>query len=118
MKTFTPKQRIVDIELVDLRLIEPTNDRLNEEVVDQIVAEGWDQGKGRVMPAYFNGKKFVITDGNHRLEALRRLRHRFAPVVQLTKDEFDYVKYSSRSVDLLVRTPEEVKVYELSDALK
>lgn len=96
------KRRIM---LLDIRLIQPSNTKLNEEVVAGIVREGWKPEKSPAIPVWYDGKVFIPTDGNHRVEALKRLGMAFAPVVELTRSEFDHVKYSKRHVDIMAYLP-------------
>ena len=99
------------MELVDVRIIHSTNTKLNDKVVDEIVTEGWKPEKGKALPAWWDGEKFIITDGNHRLEALKRMGEQYAPVVQLTKEEFDKVKFSKRHVDFHVHIPDTPRMW-------
>ena len=101
-----PQQDIREVEYADISMVESTNSKLNEDVVRRIERQGWVKELGLALPAFFTGKSFIITDGNHRLEALKRMGHKWVPVVRLTKEEFDYVKYSDRHVDFLIAFPE------------
>lgn len=94
------------LKYVSLELIEPTNTKLNNDVVAGIVAEGWDAEQGKAIPVWFDGKKYLPTDGNHRIEALKQLGSKFAPVVELTKEEFDHVKFSKNTIEFMVHEPE------------
>lgn len=101
-----PRPRRVDLEMVDLDLIQMTNTRLDASVVAGIVAAGIDPDKFGALPAYFNGTKWIITDGNHRFAAARILCVECVPVAPLTRAEFNWIAASkTHCVDLLVRVP-------------
>jgi hypothetical protein len=104
-----------ELQFAQMELVESTNSLLNMDVVHKIVDEGWVFEKGLALPAWWNGEKFIITDGNHRLEALKHLGEKFVPIVQLTKKEFDYVKYSTRHVDFAMSVPEKVRAWTTED---
>lgn len=104
------KGRKVDIKLVHVSLIDSTNTKLDEAKV-QMIANNFDPEKAVALPAWRAPTgQFILTDGNHRLEAIKRLGHKHAPIAELTKAEFDYVAFSKRHVDLLVRIPAKVEV--------
>lgn len=68
--------------------------------------------KAGAFPAWLDPerKKYIITDGNHRLMALKIRGYKVAPIVEITKDEFDHVKFSKRTIDLIVRYPKKINV--------
>lgn len=103
--------RIVELQYVDTRLIEQTNTKLDEKTVQAIVDEGIDPERLSALPAWNNGGKWILTDGNHRLEALKIIGEVYAPIAELTKAEFDHVKFSKRKVDLLVKIPDNPKYH-------
>lgn len=93
-------------------LIEPTNSQLNGKVVRQIVVDGWNAEKGQAFPAKFENGRFIITDGNHRLEALKQLGQEYAPIVLISEEEFKYVAYQKeRKLDLMVHVPDLPRFY-------
>lgn len=96
----------------DVSLITPTNTKLNQETVVRIVTEGWSAEKGQAFPAKFEDGRFTITDGNHRLEALKRLGQEYAPIVLISDAEFRHVAYQKkRKLDLMVHTPDLPRFY-------
>jgi len=105
--------RQVDMEMVHVDLIVRTNNNLNSGVVAGIVRDGIDPEKFGALPAYFNGAKWIITDGNHRLVAARIKGVQYVPVAPLTKSEYDLIAFSkTKTVDLLIRVPEAPKYHE------
>lgn len=99
--------RTVDLEFVDVALISRTNSTLDSGVVQGIVAEGIDPDKFGALPAYFDGMRWTITDGNHRLAAACILGVQFVPVVRLTLEEYSFIAFSkTKTVDLLIRVPD------------
>lgn len=108
-----PHTRVTDKDIrpvifVETSLIDITNTKLKEEVVAEIVKEGWIQEKGLAFPSLRqkNGR-FIITDGNHRLEALKRMGEKFAPLVSLSSEEFEKVKFKKNTgVEFNIHFPE------------
>lgn len=102
--------RMVEIQFVDIALIMKTNSKLDEKRVKKMVDDGINpKDMWAIVPAYRlpGGMMFMITDGNHRVEALRRRGFRWIPVAELTKKEFDHVKFSKdRSTNLAVKLVE------------
>lgn len=98
--------RCVDVEMVDVRLIIRTNSNLNPTTVAGIVAEGINADKFGALPAYFDGARWTITDGNHRLVAAANLGVQYVPVAPITKMEFDLIAFSRIKIDLLIRVPD------------
>ena len=104
------KGRVAELVYAEIELVQITNTKTNPETVRHIAENlSWEEFKA--LPAWWNGKEFVLTDGNHRTLAAKWRGERFVPLVLLTKEEFDYVKFSKRSVDLMVHTPESPLVY-------
>lgn len=106
-----PEPRLVELVMVDRSLIQQTNSKLDHKTIEAIIKEGINNEKFGVLPAFFDGKKWILTDGNHRVEVAKLLDIRFIPIAPLTKEEFDYVKFSPRKVDLMVKIPEKPKYY-------
>ena len=85
--------------------ITPSNTSLNEEVVEKIVTEWIDQKKLWALPWVFTTKWFLITDWNHRLEAMRRLWEKYIPIIILTNEEYEVVARTKKEIPFLVKTP-------------
>jgi len=61
--------------------------------------------------AYFNGKGYILTDGNHRVKVLQELKYTNIPAVILTKDEYDFLAYSKVNTILFrVSIPEKIEI--------
>lgn len=93
------------MQLIPIKDVRYSNLDLNQKVIDAILKEGIDPKKLGVLPAYKypKTKAFLLTDGNHRLFCLSKIGARAVPIAELTKEEFDYVKCSDRTLDLEVR---------------
>ncbi len=104
-KTKKPRKRVVQMQLVPIDKVVPSNLKLNLQTVDAILQSGIDLKKFGVLPAYKDPKTklFLLTDGNHRLYALRKCGGHLVPIAELTKEEFDYVKFSKNTIDLIVK---------------
>lgn len=102
-----PAQKTV--VLIPISRVAFTNDRPNKAVIRAIVA-GYDRAKMRPVCAHQVGTAFILTDGNHRTEAFRQLGYTHVPAVLLTREEFDYVKCSDRTLDFIVHVPDPVPV--------
>ena len=59
-----------------------------------------------VLPVYRTKNGYLLTDGNHRMEAARKCGHVWIPCVQLTKAEYEHVKCSKRTADVYFKIPE------------
>lgn len=75
------------------------------------IAENFDHKKFFPVQVFFDGKGYILTDGNHRTKALIKMGEPYIPAILLTKEEFDHIKYSKRHVDILVKVPKLAKVY-------
>lgn len=104
-KTTPPSsQRVVKMQWVPVEQIEITNTRIKEGKVRAIIKQGIDVEKLKCFPAWKDPEtgRFIITDGNHRLTAMKRLGYEKAPIAELTREEFDYIKFSFRNIDLVI----------------
>lgn len=100
------------VAFAHVSLINPTNTQLNGKVVRSIVVEGWNPEKGQAFPAKFEDGRFTITDGNHRLEALKQLGQEYAPIVLISEAEFRHVAYQKkRKLNLMVHIPDLPRFY-------
>ena len=91
------KQKIIKLELV-----ESTNTNIDHKKV-RFIAGHIDMRLLQAFPGRFDNKgRFVITDGNHRLEALRLIKAEYAPVIELTHDEWVEIAINKRNIDFLV----------------
>ena len=97
-----PPMREVDIALCDVCLIRPSNDLIDKQKVWHMMEEGIDPIRLKALPAYWNGEYYHITDGNHRLAACIASGWEYVPIIELTKAEYDYVKYSTNELDIIV----------------
>jgi hypothetical protein len=99
--------RCVELQFVGIDLIVKSNMKLDEKKIKEMIADGINSDSHwATVPAYRlpdNTGLWIITDGNHRVEAMRRQGIKLIPVAELTEREFDYVKYSHRTVDLTVQ---------------
>jgi hypothetical protein len=86
-----------------------SNSRLDRQTIDAIKA-GFELDKYAFPMGLPTGKGVILTDGNHRATAVIELGWQYVPVVPLTKEEFDYVKFSDRKLDITARLPERVLV--------
>lgn len=110
--TRVSKMDIRVVEYAHVSLIDSTNSQLNGKVVKGIVVDGWDAEKGQAFPAKFESGRFIITDGNHRLEALKQLGQEYAPIVRISEEEFKYVAYQKkRKLNLMVHIPQLPRFY-------
>lgn len=80
-----------------------SNSKLNPEVVEKIVSEGINPQKLWALPGIFTTKWFLITDGNHRLEAMRRLWQVLIPIIILDPDEYEVVAHTKNEIPFLVK---------------
>lgn len=95
--TTLKKQKLIRIELV-----KETNTDLDQEKVHYI-ASHLNTTLLQAFPGRFDREgQFVITDGNHRLAALRLLGAEYAPVVELTHDEWVHIAMHKGSIEFLV----------------
>lgn len=99
--------RIVELQFVDIELIVKTNETLDEAKIMKMIEDDIKpQDTWAICPAYRlpGGMQFMVTDGNHRIEALRRRGFRWMPIAELTKPEFDYVKFSkTRTTNIAIK---------------
>ena len=51
-----------------------------------------------------------ITDGNHRLQALKELGYEYAPIVEISRKEFDLIAWEKKEIDIIVVVPKKIKV--------
>jgi len=75
------------------------NTRTKESYV-RWLAKHLDSREVVAFPAYWNGQGYVLTDGNHRTKAAALAGYEYVPVVLLTKQEYDFVKYSTRHINI------------------
>lgn len=95
--TILKKQKLIKIELV-----KATNTELDQEKVNNM-ASHLNTTLLQAFPGRFDREgKFVITDGNHRLAALKLIGAEYAPVVELTHDEWVRVAINKESIEFLV----------------
>lgn len=113
-----PPRRFTNLVLIDMDLIKPTNDKLNLMVIDSIMNHFDVQKLGPVMGCFTKNGSFILTDGNHRLHALKKMGHKFICSVILTPDEFQYIAFSDRQTELLVSVPEEIEIIAKPENLK
>lgn len=100
--------RIVKMQWVPIDEVEITNTKIKRSKVAAIIKEGIKVNKLKCFPAWKDPEtgKYILTDGNHRCTALRQLGVRYAPIAELTKAEFDYVKFSFRKIELIIERSE------------
>lgn len=95
--TILKKQKLIRIELV-----KETNPDLDQDKVHYI-ASHLNTTLLQAFPGRFDSEgMFVITDGNHRLAALRLLGAEYAPVVELTHEEWVRIAMNKESIEFLV----------------
>lgn len=91
------KQKLIRIENV-----QGTNNKLDQEKVHHI-ARHLNTTLLKAFPGSFDNEgRFVITDGNHRLAALKIIGAEYAPVVELTHDEWVHIAIDGGSIEFLV----------------
>jgi hypothetical protein len=95
--------------LLSIKKIILSNSKVDMKKVMKIAKE-LSGDKFKAVPAYFNGKSYILTDGNHRVLAGIMRGVKYIPAIFLTKKEFDYVKYSKRSIDFDVHIPKKIKI--------
>lgn len=71
----------------------------------QSVAQNPIQEHLRAFPAYWRLGKYFLTDGNNRVRGMILGGHDYLPIAELTKEEFDKVKYSDNKHDIMVYYP-------------
>ncbi len=86
-----------------------TNSNLNRKTIKKIKS-AFNFSDYAFPMGYISSDGVILTDGNHRATALIELGEKYIPIVPLTKNEFDHVAYSKRTVDLNVRMPEKLRV--------
>lgn len=103
-----------NLVLVPIDKIQISNHQLDIKKMLEIKAS-FDWHKFGVIPVYpkANGQ-YIITDGNHRVSALRNLikpgMKIYIPAVLLTRKEYDYVKHSDRNLDIMAVVPKTPQV--------
>lgn len=104
MKPEYPTKQVV---YVRLDLIQPTNSRIDQKTVDYL-KQYFDRRAFGALPGWHDESihKIVITDGNHRLQAVKDMGWRVVPVILLTKAEFDEVAYSDKTMMFNCYEPE------------
>lgn len=106
-----PPRRYTDLVLIDMELIKTTNENFNMDVIDSILNHFDVLKLAPVMGSFTTKGSFILTDGNHRLHALKKMGYKFICAVILTPEEFGYVAYSNRKTELLVQVPDQMDVY-------
>ncbi len=96
------KPKIVKRRWVNVDKIELTNNKIDDSKVDAMIEAGL-KTEQMALPAWFDGKKWWLTDGNHRFTAIKLLGMKKAPIAQMTREEYDWVKFSNRKVQILVK---------------
>jgi len=106
------KQTVKELCYFELSLLDTTNPKVDFKHVKKIV-KNFDPEKFLPISVYYDEetKRAIVTDGNHRIEVAKMLGFNSVASIMLTKEEFDYVKYSKRHIDMLVLIPDQVKVY-------
>lgn len=95
--TTIKKQKLIKIEL-----IKATNTELDPDKV-KYIASHLNTNLLQAFPGRFDNEgKFVITDGNHRLAALKLIGAEYAPVVELTHEEWVRIAMNKESIEFLV----------------
>lgn len=86
-----------------------SNTQIDYKKVKKIAAK-IDPDKFGIIPAYQTREGYIITDGNHRVNAAILAGYNQVPAVLLTKKEFKLLrKDKSASVDLMAVLPVEIK---------
>jgi hypothetical protein len=75
------------------------------------IAERYDPEQFTPISCYWTGEGFIITDGNHRAQALIQRGEELVPAFLLTSEEFQFVACSDRVIDVKVFVPEFVRAY-------
>lgn len=113
-----PPRRFTDLVLIDISLIKHTNNTLDADVIYSIMHDFDVQKLAPVMGSFTDKGSFILTDGNHRLYALKQMGYKFIYAVMLTPEEFQYVAFSARQTELLVRVPEQMEVFSRPENLQ
>lgn len=100
-----------EVIYVHMRHIMQTNFKLKRATVDRI-KKRLDFGLLKSFPAWKNPDgRYVITDGNHRMTALKELGYDFAPIVEISKEEFDEIYHHQKTIDILCYLPQNPKIF-------
>lgn len=105
----TPSPRKTEIVFIHKNLLSFSNTRPKRDLIESIKAK-LIPNKLKAIPVYLYAGKFLITDGNHRAQGLIERGEDYIPAVILNKQEFDYIKYSKRTLDLMVYYPKPSKI--------
>ena len=101
-----------DLVYIPANKIIYTNNKCSEKKINKI-AKHFDTDKFLVVPAFCLGGYYIITDGNHRVKAAIKNGYGLIPAIILTRQEFDYIKFSKKRVlNILVKVPEKVPVHQ------
>ena len=106
------KKQLVYVPIAQVIL---TNSKTSWKRIDWL-ARHLNMREFKALPAWWNGHGYMLTDGNHRTQAAKLAGFDYVPVVLLTKAEFDFVKFSERSIDMLVCAPEKPIVLSIPPA--
>lgn len=96
---------------VKIDRIVSTNSKLDRAVIEEIKKD-IDLKKLAAFPAWHDGSRneWVITDGNHRLQALKELEYAYAPIIEISRKEFDLIAWEKKEIDIIVVVPKKIKV--------
>jgi hypothetical protein len=86
---------------IPIHLITITNTKTSYKLVRHI-AKHLDWSLFKAVPVYFDGERYIITDGNHRVLGAKKAGHTHVPAILLTEAEFEFVAYSKNTLDFLV----------------
>lgn len=73
------------------------------------IAAHFDWSVFGVVPVYQTKKGYLLTDGNHRVEAAKAKGFEWIPCIVLCKAEFDRIKFSKLTADVIFKIPEKPK---------
>lgn len=112
-KNSAVKMDVRPLMYIHVNRVSATNRKLNRATIEEI-KRGLDTSKLAAFPAWHErwSDKWVITDGNHRLQALKELQYEYAPIIEITAEEFCRLWNQKDAFDIMVRVPKKIKVID------
>lgn len=101
-----------EIVYVHKDLIKFSNNRPNRMLIEQIKKDGLKIKYMAAFPAHIKPDgRWELTDGNHRVTAAIEMGLDWIPCVELTDEEYKYVRCSPRSLMITCRQADHPKFY-------
>lgn len=97
------KRKIKKEIWVPIEWITFTNNEIDRKKVEKIKSE-LSRIQFWAVPWYFAvaDRQFIITDGNHRVTAMKELGYSHVPCIFLSKKEFEFIAYSTNNLPYIV----------------